>query len=121
MKIPILKIKNCLIASIQFEVDDRTVMEFQDNLLERIREEDIRGIIIDLTSVDIIDSFIAKSIADVTKMARLLGARVVITGMKPALAITLVELGITLGDIKTALNLERGLARLEKMIEEIDR
>lgn len=113
MRIPILKLKQYLLVTIQWELDDQTAMQFQEDILKRIHETEAKGIVIDLTSVEIIDSFIAKVIGDVVNMANLMGARVVLTGIQPAVAITLVDLGIHLEDVPTALDLEKGLEKLQ--------
>jgi rsbT antagonist protein RsbS len=114
MRIPILKLHDCLLISIQWELDDATALQFQEDLLHKIHETSANGVVIDLTSVDIIDSFIAKVLGDVINMSKLMGAKVVITGIQPAVAITLIELGITLSDVMTALDLEKGLEKLQK-------
>ncbi|MBI0579534.1 MULTISPECIES: STAS domain-containing protein [Bacillaceae] len=118
VNIPILKLYNCLLVSIQWELDDQTALQFQENLLQKIHETGADGVVIDLTSVDMIDSFIAKVLGDVINMSKLMGARVVLTGIQPAVAITLVELGIHLQDVRTALDLEKGLERLQRELEE---
>ena len=114
MRIPILKLHDCLLISIQWELDDATALQFQEDLLHKIHETNANGVVIDLTSVDIIDSFIAKVLGDVINMSKLMGAKVVITGIQPAVAITLIELGITLSDVMTALDLEKGLEKLQQ-------
>lgn len=111
-KIPILKIGDALIASIQIELDDRSALQLKEDLLDQIAATSARGVVIDLTAVDTVDSFLGKIIRDAALMARLMGARVVCTGIQPAVAITLVELGLELEGVATALNLEKGLARL---------
>nr|WP_239581547.1 STAS domain-containing protein [Jeotgalibacillus terrae] len=105
---------DCLLISIQWELDDQTALEFQEDLLKRIHETNARGVVIDITSIDFIDSFIAKVLGDVINMSRLMGAKVVITGIQPAVAITLIELGIRLDDVMTALDLEKGLEKLQQ-------
>lgn len=118
MRIPILKLGECLLISIQWELDDQTALQFQEDLLQKIHGTSARGIVIDLTSIDFIDSFIAKVLGDVIEMSKLMGARVVITGIQPAVAITLIELGIRLQDVLTALDLENGLDKLHRELEE---
>ncbi|HEY2421667.1 MAG TPA: STAS domain-containing protein [Neobacillus sp.] len=113
-RIPILKLYNCLLVSIQWELDDQTAIQFQEDLLSKIHETGASGVVIDLSSVEVIDSFIAKVIGDVINMSKLMGARVVLTGIQPAVAITLVELGIHLQDVQTALDLEKGLETLQR-------
>lgn len=114
MRIPILKLRDTLLASIQWELDDQTALQFQEDLLRKIHETGARGVVIDITSIDFIDSFIAKVIGDVIQMSKLLGSQVVITGIQPAVAITLVELGVTLDNVLTALDLEKGLEKLRQ-------
>ncbi|MBS4202308.1 STAS domain-containing protein [Bacillus sp. FJAT-49732] len=114
MRIPILKLRDCLLVSIQWELDDQTALQFQEDLLHKIHQTSVRGVVIDITSIDFIDSFIAKVLGDVINMSKLLGAKVVITGIQPAVAITLIELGIRLEDVVTALDLENGLDKLEQ-------
>ncbi|WP_078382393.1 STAS domain-containing protein [Sutcliffiella halmapala] len=118
MRIPILKLYNCLLISIQWELDDQTALQFQEDLLNRIHETGANGVVIDLTSVDMIDSFIAKVLGDVISMSKLMGAQVVLTGIQPAVAITLVELGIQLDEVFTALDLEKGLEKLQQELGE---
>ncbi len=113
MRIPILKLYDYLLVSIQWELDDQTAILFQEDLLSQIHQTGAKGVVIDLTSIDMIDSFIAKVLGDVVSMSNLMGARVVLTGIQPAVAITLVELGIGLNDVLTALDLEKGLEKLQ--------
>jgi rsbT antagonist protein RsbS len=117
MRIPILKLNQYLLISIQIELDDQTALQFQEDLLEKIHEEGSKGVVIDLTSVDMIDSFIAKVLGDVVDMSNLMGARVVLTGIRPAVAITLIDMGIKLEGVSTALDLEQGLASLQQELE----
>ncbi|MBM7694593.1 rsbT antagonist protein RsbS [Peribacillus deserti] len=114
MRIPILKLYDCLLVSIQWELDDATALQFQEDLLHKIHETSANGVVIDITSIDFIDSFIAKVLGDVVSMSKLMGAKVVITGIQPAVAITLIELGIVLDDVLTALDLEKGLEKLQQ-------
>jgi len=114
LRIPILKLRDCLLVSIQWELDDQTALQFQEDLLQKIHQTNARGVVIDITSIDYIDSFIAKVLGDVINMSKLMGAKVVITGIQPAVAITLIELGIRLEDVVTALDLENGLDKLEQ-------
>ncbi|MFB7302503.1 STAS domain-containing protein [Heyndrickxia sporothermodurans] len=114
MRIPILKLKECLLISIQWELDDQTALEFQEDLLHKIHATSARGVVIEITSIDFIDSFIAKVLGDVISMSKLMGAKVVITGIQPAVAITLIELGIRLEDVLTAIDLDSGLEKLQQ-------
>ncbi|KIY22746.1 MULTISPECIES: STAS domain-containing protein [Mesobacillus] len=118
MRIPILKLDDCLLVSIQWELDDQTALQFQEDLLQKIHETSSNGVVIDLTSIDFIDSFIAKVLGDVISMSKLMGAIVVLTGIQPAVAITLIELGIGLDDVLTALDLEKGLEKLQQELGE---
>lgn len=118
MRIPILKLHNYLLISIQTEIDDNTAIKFQEDLLNKIHQTGASGVVIDLTSVDIIDSFIAKVLGDVVSMSDLMGARVVLTGIQPAVAMTLIDLGIHLQDVPTALDLEQGLTKLHQELGE---
>jgi rsbT antagonist protein RsbS len=113
LRIPILKMGNILIASIQTELHDASAVQFKDDLLERIHTVRAQGVVIDLTAVDVVDSFIGRLISDIGAMCGLMGAQVVLTGLQPAVAITLVELGLELPRIRTALNLEKGLAQFQ--------
>lgn len=118
MRIPILKLYDYLLVSIQVELDDQTVLQFQEDLLKKIHQEGSSGVVIDLTSVEMIDSYIAKVLGEVVDMSNLMGAKVVLTGIQPAVAITLVNMGITLDEVPTALDLEQGLEKLQLELEE---
>jgi rsbT antagonist protein RsbS len=117
VRIPILKLKDYLLVSIQVELDDQTVLTFQEDLLNKIKDTGAKGVVIDLTSVDMIDSFIAKVLGDVIVMTSLMGTKAVLTGIQPAVAITLIELGITLENVHTALDLEQGITILSQLLE----
>jgi rsbT antagonist protein RsbS len=116
IRIPILQIENFLVASIQVALHDRSAVQFRDDLLQRIFETKAKGLIIDLTAVDIVDSFIGRLIGDVAEMAALMGTRVVVSGLQPAVAITLTELGLELPGVITALNLEKGITVLRRQV-----
>jgi rsbT antagonist protein RsbS len=116
-RIPILKLQEYLLVSIQIDLDDNSALQFQEDLLNRIRETEAKGVVIDLTSVSLVDSFIAKVLGDVVQMANLMGSKVVLTGIRPAVAITLIDLGISMNNVQTALNLEQGLAKLQQELE----
>jgi rsbT antagonist protein RsbS len=118
LRIPILKIGDVLIASIQVALHDSSAVQFKEDLLNRIYETKARGLIVDLTAVEVVDSFIGRLISDIASMAGLMGTRVVITGLQPAVAITLVELGLELPQVLTALNLEKGLTMLRRQVGE---
>jgi rsbT antagonist protein RsbS len=108
-RIPILKMGDCLLVSIQVDMHDRLAMTLQDDLTERIAATGASGVLIDISSLEIVDSFIGRVLANIAAMARVLDARTVIVGMQPAVAITLVELGLSLPGVSTALNVERGM------------
>ena len=113
-RIPILRIGRLLLVTIQVDMHDRLAMTLQDDLTTRIVKDRATGVLIDIAALDIVDSFIGRMISNTAAMARVLDARTVLVGMQPAVAITLVELGLTLDGVKTALNVERGLALLER-------
>ena len=116
VRIPILQIEEYLVASIQTALHDRAAEQFRDDLLARIYETKAKGLILDLTAMDVVDSFIARIIGDVAEMASLMGTTVVVTGLQPAVAVTLVELGVELPGVVTALNLEKGIAALRERV-----
>ncbi|WP_018924806.1 STAS domain-containing protein [Salsuginibacillus kocurii] len=117
MRIPILKLHDYLLISVQVDLDDQTALQFQEDLLNKIHQEGSSGVVIDLTSVEMIDSFIAKVLGDVVEMSNLMGAKVVLTGIQPAVAITLIDMGIMLDEVPTALDLEQGLEKLQQELE----
>jgi rsbT antagonist protein RsbS len=111
-RIPILKMGGFLLVTIQVDMHDQLAMTLQDDLTERISQTGARGVLIDISAVEVVDSFIGRMIANIAAMARVLDAQTVLVGMQPAVAITLVELGLTLPGVRTALNVERGMALL---------
>jgi rsbT antagonist protein RsbS len=111
-RLPILRIGENLLVSIQVDLDDQTVMNLQEDLAEHVVRHSARGVIIDITAAEIVDSFVGRMLSTIASISRLLDAETVVVGMRPAVAITLVELGLSLGGVRTALNLEKGLAIL---------
>jgi rsbT antagonist protein RsbS len=111
-RIPILKMGDYLLVTIQVDMHDQLALTLQDDLTEKISRTGAKGVLIDISAVEIVDSFIGRMIANIAAMARILDARTVLVGMQPAVAITLVELGLTLPGVRTALNVERGMALL---------
>ena len=112
-RIPVLRIGQCLLVSIQVDMHDRLAVTLQDDLTQRIVQDRAKGVLIDISSLDVVDSFIGRMISNIAGMARILDAKTVVVGMQPAVAITLVELGLTLDGVSTALNVERGMALLQ--------
>jgi rsbT antagonist protein RsbS len=112
-RIPILKMGKFLLVSIQVDMHDQLALTLQDDLTTRIADTGAHGVLIDISTVEVVDSFIGRMIANIAAMAGVLDARTVLVGMQPAVAITLVELGLTLPGVRTALNVERGMALLE--------
>jgi rsbT antagonist protein RsbS len=117
-RIPILKMGDCLLVSIQVDMHDRLAMTLQDDLTERIVTTRAQGVLIDISSLEIVDSFIGRMLANIAAMARVLDADTVVVGMQPAVAITLVELGLSLNGVRTALNVEKGMALLQAAREQ---
>ena len=115
-KIPIMKIDTSLLVTIQVDMNDSLAMELQDDLSDRIVKTRAHGVLIEISALEIIDSFIGRMLGNITAISRLLGADTVVVGMRPAVAITLVELGLPLAGIRTALSVERGLEMIKTSI-----
>ena len=115
-RIPILRMGDLLLVTIQVDMHDRLASALQDDLTGKIAEVSAKGVLIDISSLDIVDSFIGRMLANTSAMARVLGAEAVVVGMQPAVAITLVELGVNLSGVYTALDVEKGVEMLRNRI-----
>ena len=111
-RIPILRMGKCLLVTIQVDMEDQTALALQEDLSSRISATAANGVLIDISALEIVDSFIGRMLSSISSIARVLGATTVVVGMQPAVAITLVELGLSLPGVRTALNVERGMAML---------
>lgn len=111
-RIPILRMGRTLLATIQVDMMDQMALALQDDLANRIAETGAKGVIIDISALEIVDSFVGRMLASISGIARVLDAVTVVVGMRPAVAITLVELGLSLEGVRTALNVERGMELL---------
>ena len=111
-RIPILKMGRVLLVTIQVDMHDRLALALQDDLTTRIVKDEARGVLIDISSLEVVDSFIGRVLGNIAAMSRVLDAETVVVGMQPAVAITLVELGLSLPGVRTALNVERGMELL---------
>ncbi len=118
MKIPILRIKDILLTSIQVDLTDQDALEFQRDVLSRVSETEAKGVVIDISALDVVDSFLARVLNDTANMARLLGTQVVICGMQPPVALTLIEMGRELVGVETVLNLDQGMEKIEQLIRD---
>ena len=116
-QIPILQVGDCLLVSIQVDMHDRLAMQLQDDLTNKIVKTGARGVMIDISSLEMVDSFIGRMLNNIAAMSRVLDAVTVVVGMRPAVAITLVELGLGLTGVKTALNVDKGLALIRRLID----
>lgn len=116
-RIPILQMGACLLVTIQVDMQDQTALALQDDLAERIEATGAHGVLIDISALEIVDSFIGRMLASISGIARVLDAVTVVVGMQPAVAITLVELGLSLQGVRTALNVERGMHMLSSSMK----
>jgi rsbT antagonist protein RsbS len=117
-RIPILRMGEFLLVTIQVDMHDQLALQLQDDLTRAIDKKGAKGVLIDISALEMVDSFIGRMIADISGMARILDARTVVVGMQPAVAITLVELGLSLPGVATALNVERGMELLRRVLTE---
>ena len=116
-KIPILRMGEFLLVTIQIDMHDQLALKLQDDLSNAIQKNASKGVLIDISSLEMVDSFIGRMVADISGIGRILGAETILVGMQPAVAITLVELGLSLPGVATALNVERGMALLRRKID----
>src|SRR5262245_18460824 len=117
LELYIALVGRCLLVSIQFDMHDKLAMALQDDLTQKLVETRARGVLIDISALDLVDSFIGRMLSNIAAMARVLDAQTVVVGMRPQVAITLVELGLTLTGIQTALDVDRGLAIINRLID----
>ncbi|MCY0389385.1 STAS domain-containing protein [Robbsia sp. Bb-Pol-6] len=117
-QIPVLKLGEFLLVSIQVELHDELVVSLQDDLSARLEKTRARGVLIDISALEIVDSFIGRTLGHIAAMARIMDAATVLVGMRPAVAITLVELGMTLKGIRTALDVDKGMALLRASLDD---
>src|SRR5215213_5564177 len=115
-RIPILKVGEFLLVSIQVDMHDQLALTLQDDLTQQIVKTGVHGVLIDISALDMVDSFIGRMLANIASMSRVLDAETVVVGMRPAVAITLVELGMSLRGVRTALNVERGMELLARLV-----
>lgn len=116
-KIPILKMGRFLLITIQVDMHDRLAMALQDDLTARVVKDRAKGVLIDISSLEVVDSFIGRMLGNIAAMTRTLGAETVVVGMQPAVAITIVELGLSLENVRTALTVDKGMAMLTSLLE----
>ncbi len=115
-RIPILRMGEFLLVTIQIDMHDQLALKLQDDLTSAIQKHASRGVLIDISTLEMVDSFIGRMVSDISGMSKILGAETILVGMQPAVAITLVELGLSLPGVATALNVERGMALLREKI-----
>jgi rsbT antagonist protein RsbS len=113
-RIPILKVGRVLVVPIQTDMDDQTVMHLQERILAELERTRARGVLIDISLLEMVDSFIGRMLSDIASMARIMDARTVVVGIQPAVAITLVELGLELSGVSTVLNVDEGIKLLRE-------
>ena len=119
-RIPILKLGSALLVTVQVDMHDRLATALEEDLTSKIVAFGAKGVLIDISALEIVDSFIGRMLDNIAAVSRILDADTVVVGMRPAVAITLVELGLSLSGVKTALNVERGMALIQSRLEESD-
>jgi rsbT antagonist protein RsbS len=119
-RIPILKLGDALLVTIQVDMHDQLATALEEDLTNKIVKHRARGVLIDISSLEIVDSFIGRMLDNIAGVSRILDAETVVVGMRPAVAITLVELGLSLAGVKTALNVERGMALIQRREQYVD-
>ena len=115
-RIPILKMGDFLLVTIQVDMHDRLVLQLQDDLTNRIVQTKARGVLIDISALEMVDSFMGRMLGNIASIARILDSFAVVVGMRPAVAITLVELGLSLPGVRTALDMDRGMEMLRFLV-----
>src|SRR5215216_305021 len=120
-KVPILKVADVLLVSIQSDIDDRTVLELQQRVLDMVERTNARAVLIDISLLEMVDSFTGRMLSDIAMMASIMDAETVVVGIQPAVAITLVELGLELKGVSTALDVDDGLRILDQRMKEKQR
>jgi rsbT antagonist protein RsbS len=115
-RIPILQMGDFLLITIQVDLHDQLALKLQEDLAERISKTSAHGVLIDISSLELVDSFIGRTIGNITAIAGLLDAQTVVVGMQPAVAITLVELGVSMQGVRTALNVDKGMKMLRTLV-----
>ncbi len=117
-RIPILELEGALLVTVQVDLDDQLAVQLEEDLGAALARSSARGIIIDISGLELVDTFLSRILAQIASMSRVLGAEAVLVGMRPAVAVTLVELGMTLDGVSTALDIDRGIARLHALLAE---
>jgi rsbT antagonist protein RsbS len=117
-RIPILKLGDFLLVTIQMDMHDHLALTLQDELTDKVVKTGARGVLIDISSLDMVDSFLGRMLSNVALMSQILDAQTVVVGMQPMVAITLVELGLSLKGVRTALNIEKGMELLQQSLEQ---
>jgi len=120
MNVPLLRLRDILLTSIQVDLTDQEALNFQAELLHRVNETEAKGVVIDITAMDVVDSFMARVLNETATMVRILGAEAVVCGMQPAVALTLIEMGRQLVGVETTLNLDQALDRIQQLIARRD-